>query len=440
MERKLAKKRGKLVASWSRVYILLNYYASLDLNKRTSLPKSNLLNTLVMTVFISLLQGALIQNTFAQPQISDPQLRVDIVAKGLISPTTMAFLNGTDILVLEKDGNVRRVTDGILQEKPVLHVKVQTESERGLLGIAANDKDVFLYLTEPLASGDSVKNRIYKYHWNGAELTDPSMILDLPGLPGPNHDGGKLLIGPSPNETGRYLYAVIGDLNHDGKLQNFKDGPEPDNTSVIFRVNPNDGSAPKGNPFSNDNATSRYWAYGIRNTFGLAIDPITHILWATENGPDQYDEINIVKPGFNSGWQAVMGPISREGKTESDLVKLPGSHYSDPLLSWKAPPALTGIEFLNSSKLGAKYTNNIFVGDYNGGNLYFFQINDRRNDLKLDKFGSALSDRVVDNNQEFAPIIFGTGFGGITDIQSGPDGFLYILSIGDGAIYKIMPV
>ena len=62
-----------------------------------------------------------------------------------------------------------------------------------------------------------------------------------------------------------------------------------------------------------------------------------------------------------------------------------------------------------------------------------------RNDLKLDEFGSGLSDRVVDNNQEFAPLISGTGFGGITDIKTGPDGLLYILSIGDGAIYKIMP-
>ena len=139
------------------------------------------------------------------------------------------------------------------------------------------DGCIFLYLTES-ASGDSVKNRIYKYQWNGAELTNPSLILDLPGLPGPNHDGGKILIGPSPNQTGHYLYAVIGDLNHDGKLQNFKDGPSPDDTSVIIRVNPNDGSAPKGNPFPNDDLTSRYWAYGVRNSFGLAIDPITHNL------------------------------------------------------------------------------------------------------------------------------------------------------------------
>jgi glucose/arabinose dehydrogenase len=263
-------------------------------------------------------------------------------------------------------------------------------------------------------------------------------VQDLPGLPGPNHDGGKILIGPSPNETGQYLYAVIGDLNHDGKLQNFKDGPDPDDTGVIFRVNPSNGSAPKDNPFPNDNTTSRYWAYGIRNSFGLAIDPITNSLWATENG-GPYDEINIVKPGFNSGWQTVMGPISREGKTQHDLFQLPGSHYSDPLLSWKIHTALTGIEFLNSTKLGTKYANNIFVGDYKHGNLYFFQINDNRNGLKLDKFGNALSDLVVDNNQELSSIIFGTGFGGITDIKTGPDGFLYIVSIGDGAIYRIIP-
>jgi glucose/arabinose dehydrogenase len=402
--------------------------------------KSSFLNTLVLIVFVlSVLQCAFSQYTVAQPQISDPQLKIDVVAKDLNSPTSMAFLNTTDILVLEKDGNVRRVTNGILQEKPVLHLQVQTGSERGLLGIAVKDKDVFLYLTESSGTDNSIRNRVYQYQWNGDQLTNPVLVQDLPGLPGPNHDGGKILIGPAPNETGQYLYVVIGNLNHNGKLQNFKDGPDPDDTGVIFRVHPNNGSAPKGNPFPNDSTTSRYWAYGIRNSFGLAIDPITHTLWDTENGPDQYDEINIVSPGFNSGWQTVMGPISREGKSQEDLFQLPGSHYSDPLLSWKIPPALTGIEFLNSSKLGTKYTNNIFVGDYNGGNLYFFQMNDNRNGLKLDKFGSALSDKVVDNNQEFSSIIFGTGFGGITDIKTGPDGFLYIVSIGDGAIYRIIP-
>jgi glucose/arabinose dehydrogenase len=402
--------------------------------------KSQFLNSLLLTVVILATSlCAFNQYILAQPQINDPHLKIDVVAKGLASPTSMVFLNTTDMLVLEKDGNVRRVTNGILQEKPVLHIQVQTESERGLLGIAAKAKDVFLYLTESSKTDNTIRNRIYQYQLNGDQLTNPVLVLDLPGLPGPNHDGGKILIGPSPNENAQYLYAVIGNLNHDGKLQNFKDGPDPDDTGVIFRVNPNNGSAAKDNPFPNDNTTSRYWAYGIRNSFGLAIDPITHILWATENGPAQYDEINIVRPGFNSGWQTVMGPISRVGKVQEDLFQLPGSHYSDPVLSWRTTPALTGIEFLNSSKLGPKYTNNIFVGDYNGGNLYFFQMNDNRNGLKLDKFGRGLSDPVVDNDQEFSSIIFGTGFGGITDIKTGPDGYLYIVSISDGAIYRIIP-
>ena len=96
----------------------------------------------------------------------------------------------------------------------------------------------------------------------------------------------------------------------------------------------------------------RYYAYGIRNSFGLAFDPVTGNLWDTENGPDVYDEINIVKPGFNSGWIQVMGPISRNtGITEGQLVNFPGSHYADPVFSWRNPVAVTDIEFMKSSSL-----------------------------------------------------------------------------------------
>jgi glucose/arabinose dehydrogenase len=327
-----------------------------------------------------------------------------------------------------------------LEQEPVLNVVVQTQSERGLLGIDVlrDMKNVFLYFTESITDG-SIKNRIYKYDLDGKQqLTNATLILDLPGQPGPNHDGGKLLIGSTGPE--KYLYAVIGDLNHDGKLQNIKNGPEPDDTSVIVRISPQDGNASKDNPFGTDDSViSKYFAYGVRNSFGLAIDPVTGILWDTENGAGEYDEINIVKPGFNSGWQVVMGPIAREAKTESDLVMFPGSHYKDPLLSWTNPPALTAIEFLNSSKFGDGYTNNLFVGDYNGGNLYFFTLNEQRDDINLESFGNALSDKVVDSQEEQSAITFGTGFGSITDIKTGPDGLLYVLSYGDGRIYRLSP-
>jgi glucose/arabinose dehydrogenase len=376
-----------------------------------------------------------IQTIYAQPSVSDTGLNIEAAIDGLSSPTSMVFLDNY-ILVLEKEGSVRLVSDGVLREEPVLQVPVNSENERGVLGVAF-DKDsnsVFLYYTE----ADPLRNRIYKYQWNGQSLVNPTLLLDLPGEPGPNHDGGKIVIGPDG-----YLYAVIGDLNHDGQLQNFPDGPPPDDTSVILRVNLEDGSAAPDNPFANsgDDALSKYYAYGIRNSFGMDFDPVTGNLWDTENGPASYDETNLVRPGFNSGWQTVMEPISLSGDTEEDLVNFPGSHYADPLFSWAEPPAVTDIEFLDSSNLGDRYANNIFVGDINNGNLYFFGVNENRNAIQLDaaQQESGLSDLVVDNEEELSAITFGSGFGGITDIETGPDGFLYVLSYDDGIIYRISP-
>jgi aldose sugar dehydrogenase len=389
----------------------------------------------------------------AAPSITkDPNLKVETLANGLDSPTSMAFIDNNNILVLEKDGRVRLVSNGALQDKPVLQVRVDTASERGLLGIAImnstatettptalnsnNNKFVFLYYTE--SNGGDLRNRVYRYDWNTQDktLVNPALILDLPALPGPNHDGGKLLIGPD-----HYLYAVIGDLNHRGKLQNIIDGSDPDDTSVIFRVKPDDGSAAPDNPFINDPNVEmhKYYAYGIRNSFGIAFDPVTANLWQTENGPDAYDEINVVKPGFNSGWIKVMGPLSRNTGVNiaDELVNYPGSHYADPVFSWKNSVAVTGIEFMKSSVLGQKYKNNIFVGDYNNGNLYYFEVNSTRIGIKPEV---GLSSLVVDNDDQLSEVTFGTGFGAISDTKTGPtDGFLYVLSINDGTIYKIVP-
>jgi aldose sugar dehydrogenase len=370
----------------------------------------------------------------AQPVINDPNITAEIVTEGLSSPTSMAFIDNNNILVLEKSGSVRLISNGILQEQPVLNVPVDTQSERGLLGIAIlGDDTVFLYFTE---NGQTLRNRVYRYNWNGESLVNATLILDLPAIPGPNHNAGKLVIGPD-----HYLYVIIGDLNHDGKLQNFLNGPEPDDTGVIFKVNPNDGSAAPNNPFANsgNSVLSRYYAYGIRNSFGLTIDPVTNMLWDTENGPSEYDEVNLVRPGFNSGWQTVMGPISRSGHAEDELVSFQGSRYIDPVFSWKTPPAVTDIEFLHSSKLGDKYTNNIFVGDNNNGDVYYLEVNEDRTGLKFDATQTGLLDLVVDNEEELSAIIFGSGFGSITDIATGPDGFLYVLSFEDGIIYRIMP-
>ena len=418
------------------------------------------------------------QTAHAQATINDPNLTAEAIVAGLSFPTSMAFLDDNNILILEKEGAVRLVSNGVLQDTPVLQIPVNSQNERGLLGIevvnsssnnittttaggggtaASNaaasspQPTVFLYFTEQgggaAAGGEEdgeLRNRVYKYQWNGQTLINPTLILDLPAGPGTNHQGGKLVVGPDG-----YLYVVIGELQREGQLQNIQGGPAPDDSGVIFRVNPNDGSAAPGNPFQGDAAAlNRYFAYGIRNSFGIAFDPITGILWDAENGELTYDEINIVDPGFNSGWKAVMGPISAAGISENDLIQFPGSNYADPVFSWAESFGITDIEFLNSQKLGQRYANNIFVGDITQGNLYFFEVNENRNGLQFNNNTQSqqqqpgLSDLVADTEEESSSLILGTGFVGITDIETGPDGLLYVLThdreTGDGNLYRIV--
>jgi glucose/arabinose dehydrogenase len=356
----------------------------------------NMSRLLVISVVISLVVNALIlysppiQKAHGQAAISDPTIRADVIAGGISFPTSMAFLDDNNILILEKEGAVRLVSDGVMQDAPVLQVPVDSKNERGLLGIAvlsSNDTSstttttsgqsatVFLYYTEQ--GEDELRNRVYKYQWNGQSLVNPVLLLDLPAGPGTNHQGGKMVMG-----SDGYLYVVVGEMQREGQLQNIQDGPAPDDTGVIFRINPEDGSAANGNPFQGD-AVDRYFEYCVRNSFGLAFDTITGDLWDAENGEDSYDEINIVDPGFNSGWKAVMGPISRAGISEENLVQLPGSKYYDPVFSWVESFGITDIEFLNSENLGPKYANNIFAGDITQGNLYFFEVNQNRNGLQF---------------------------------------------------------
>src|SRR5205809_2439936 len=378
----------------------------------------------------------------AAPTLNDPDLQITEIVSGLSSPTTMAFIGPDDILVLQKDdGKVRRVIHGVLQPSSVLDVNVDNQSERGLLGIALHPNFpttpfVYLYYTESTTAGDSsgspAGNRVYRYTWDGNGLISQSLILDLPVTTGPNHDGGIVVFGPDGK-----LYVVIGDLNRNGQLQNNSTGAAPDDTSVIFRLN-DDGSTPSDNPFfAQGGNVARYYAYGIRNSFGMTFDPVTDKLWMTENGPTSYDEINMVDPGFNSGWNKMMGPDSRDPQNVSDLFSLTGSNYSDPKFSWLKTVGPTGIAFLNSTELGAQYQFDLFVGDINHVNLYHFKPNPTRDGFVFS--GVGLADLVADNGAELDEVIFGTGFNGITDLKVGPDGLLYVVSFGDGRIYAIAP-
>ena len=406
-------------------------------------------------------------NNIPASTLDDSDLEVELVTEGLESPTSMAFIgNHGDMLILEKSGEVILFTNENKSKITLLNLTVDDRNERGLLGMAVlnnNIEDsyttaspssiptfVFFYLTEASKEDRSqvLGNRIYRFEWNDTDksLSNGALILDLPVLPGQNHNGGKL-IADSEN---RHIYAVIGDLNRKGMLQNFKNGSLPDDTSAILRINP-DGSPAQGNPFLNVSRTddgsysnlSKYYAYGIRNSFGLAIDPETGTLWDTENGPDGFDEINIVRSGFNSGWATVMGPIERSNVTsENDLVNFLGSSsYADPVFSWGRAVGVTDIEFYDSDKLGNDYTNNIFVGDANNGDLYFFEVNEDRSGLQFEQ-PSLDDDLVASNDRERAAVIFGSGFpSSITDVETGPDGYLYVLTFHPtmGTISRIVP-
>jgi aldose sugar dehydrogenase len=266
------------------------------------------------------------------PTMLDPNLAVRTVELGLTQPTSMAFIGPSDFLVLEKaSGKVRRVTNGVVQAT-VLDLAVNSGSERGLLGIALQpdfpgNPGVYLYWTESTTGIDTANladvpllgNRVDRYIWNGSTLTFDRTLIRLHafqndatnGVMRGNHNGGVIRFGPD-----RKLYILIGDNGRRGQLQNLPcgptpqcpgpivpddqfGGPQPDNahlTGVILRLN-DDGTTPADNPFFSVGGAmggevganiQKIFAYGLRNSFGMAFDPKSGNLWAEENGDDSF--------------------------------------------------------------------------------------------------------------------------------------------------------
>lgn len=374
-------------------------------------------------------------------KIFDTDFKVEEHVVGLNTPTSMKFIKN-DILVLEKNsGKVRLIKNGIIQPSPVLDVAVSYHNEQGLLGIESNGSDVYLYYTESKEDGGiGIGNHIYKYNWFDEKLTNPKLIAKLPST-ALWHNGGKLEL----NSDGD-LFAVIGDQTPTGStldqyriLQNVPEGGGVDDTSVILKIDVN-----KNKPsILSENSTENYFAIGLRNSFGLSIDPITGNLWDTENGMTNFDEINLVEPKFNSGWIKIMGPASEE-----QLASLPSFEnfvYSDPEFSWEKPTVPTDLIFPVSSQF-EKYQNSLFVGDCLG-NIFKFPLNSDRTGFIIET--PHLSDLsvnlVLDENENqisesIDEILFGTGFGCITDLEFGPDGFLYVVSLSENTIYKIQSI
>lgn len=488
------------------------------------------------------------------PTMLHPGLDVRLVADGLVTPTTMAFLNSNEFLVLEKStGIVQHFVDGVLQG-PALDLAVNNASERGLLGIALDpdfesNHAVYLYWSckappptvdpftpsqaecadTPELGADSgellevplLGNRVDRFLWDGSTLTFDSNLIKLRSFqndagpvppnqgdesqpPRGNHDGGVIAFG----QDGK-LYIFIGDVGRRGQLQNLPcgpvavcdgtvmpddqfGGPEPDDahlTGVILRLN-TDGTAPSDNPFYEAGAEmggevgeniQMIFSYGHRNSFGLAVNPADGSIWLQENGDDTFSELNRVAPGMNGGWIQIMGPASRvEQYREIEttffappatapalqqlrwpptniatsrqealkrLFMLPGARFIDPILSWKWEVAPGGMGFVEGEGLGPEFENDLFMGAatpaLQGGYLFHFDFGGNGRKLRLED--PRLRDGVADNLgkhdiTESESLLIGRDFGVVTDIETGPNGNLFVVSLSNGAIYEIFAV
>ena len=304
-----------------------------------------------------------------------------------------------------------------------------------------------------------------------------------------NHDGGVIDFGPDGK-----LYVQFGDVGRRGQMQNLPcgptstqcpgqmtpddqfGGPEPDDahlSGVFLRLN-DDGSTPADNPFFGSGGNlQKVFAYGIRNAFGFDFDPVTGALWDEQNGDDSFTELNLVERGANLGWVQVMGPLSRiaqfkeietspqffglqqlrwpptniansAAEARARMFMVPGARYSDPEFSWKFEVAPAGVAFQRGSALGRQYMNDLFVGaarpTLRGGQIWHFNLTGNRRQIAVDD--PRLEDRVADNNAKFditesESLLFGTNFGVGTDLETGPNGNLYVVSLDHGAVYEI---
>ena len=409
--------------------------------------------------------------TIAGPTVTDSNLKVELVARHLDFPTAIDFLTKDHFLITEKNtGNILELINGNVTG-PLLHIDVGTKDERGLLGIVDSGNEskesngnrfVFVYYTQCVedkaTDTQDCGNYIYRYKLDtdSDKLVEPKLVVRLPGLPGPSHNGGKLIMDKEKN-----LLVTIGDLQttkfnqnksgYDTKAQNIINGTSPDGRAGILRIT-QDGKPVDSGILGAEYPLNLYYAYGIKNSFGIAFDPLTQNLWETENGPQFGDEINLVKPGFNSGWEKVQGiwklnqtrekeSVFDDSKKEVEFVNFNGKGaYSPPEFVWDKPVAPTALAFLDSDKLGQQYTNDVFVGTAKKGTIFRFDLNDDRESLKL---AGDLADSVYSKKEDYGNAVFGENFGVVTDLKVGPDGYLYVVSayrgVDEGAVYKIVP-
>jgi DNA-binding beta-propeller fold protein YncE len=375
---------------------------------------------------------------------NDTTIKIETIYDGLKYPTAIAFLGPDDILVLEKnEETVRRISNGQMLDEPVLDLRNTTEIRGCMCGIAVMQNEnngtpyafVYYFQAEVTENDGETKfvNQLYRYNITNGKFTNPKLIFEMPADPKALHNGGKVMIGPDNN-----VYLTIGEINgYTTEAQNFKNGSLPDGSSSILRFTPN-GEPVDGGLLGTTHPLNKYYAYGIRNSFGMNYDPISGNIWMTDNGHTCCDELNIVIPGFNGGFKKIMGSsyFFQGPFNLTDLEYFNGNgKYYDPIFEWIDPLGVTDLVFVPSDRLGKDYEGNLFVGEINYGYLYRFILNETRTGLLLN---GSLSDGVANNNNEKLETAFARINGAMTDLEIGPDGLMYIVS-PNGKIMRMEP-
>ena len=322
-------------------------------------------------------------------------------------PVTLAFAPDGRLFYNELNtGNIRIITaDGKLLAQPFANVDVSIGAESGLLGLAidpefASNHYVYVYFTAPVEEDDPFRQKLQMMRFTDVDNvgTDPTVIGDLPeALPANGqHVGGNIHFGPDG-----YLYVTIGDNTRPDLAQDLSTI-----WGKILRINKADGSAAPDNPFVDDpDADPRIFAYGFRNSFDFTFHPLTGQLYATENGPTDCDELNLVVAGGNYGW-----PRSVDTDTCQNNEGIEAIHFFTPFparhpgqsFSTVAP---TGIEFLSSKMYPLLPVGSLLVCEANLGYMRHFSVDG----VDLDVVGDG---SIVDR---FCRL----------DIVVGPEGFVY---------------
>jgi aldose sugar dehydrogenase len=340
-------------------------------------------------------------------QAAEP-IRAERVMSGLDEPWGLAFLPGGGFLVTERDGRLTAARDGRAQRLSGLP-EVAAEGQGGLLDVLvprdfATSREVFLSFAKPQGQGAGTALAAARWAEGADRLTDLRILFEsAAGFRGGRHFGSRIVEAPD----GR-LFLTIGDRGEDGSAQDLSN-----HNGTVVRIN-RDGSVPADNPFvGRAGARPEIWSYGHRNPQGATLDAGGDLI-LTEHGARGGDEINRVRRGANYGWPVISYGRHYSGRRIGEGTARPGMEQPD--FYWDPSIAPSGM-VVHSGRMFPGWRGNILVGSLNS-------------DFIARLGGSPL--RELER-------IAGPETARVRDIREAPDGSVWFLSVGEGAVFRIVP-